>query len=214
MFITDIVLNFFTAFTNHEGELITDKRKIAAEYCTGWLFVDTISVVPIELFLQEDYGSFNKMLKLLRIFKLLRVFRLVRIMKRISAGYDINPSVLRLVQLFGALLIVWHWIACAYWTICVYEDFGKDAEGQWDQEKNTWMPIQLLWDEEYEKSGTINMGTQYAAAFFWAVMVTTGIGRDIEPVIGLMTVFPMHFSLLQCSASLTCAHSHSHCAVL
>ena len=69
--------------------------------------------------------------------------------------------------------IVWHWSACTYWLIVMLE--APDAE-------NTWLPPPRLDDRhaDFAAYGS-TFNDQYAHSFFWAVSVTTGVGRDVVP---------------------------------
>ena len=45
-FITDIVVNFFSAYEKKNNVIETRKRHIAIDYLKGWFFIDAISSVP------------------------------------------------------------------------------------------------------------------------------------------------------------------------
>ena len=49
LFIIDMILNFFTAIENDNGEVTVDRKKIALIYFKGWFLVDLTSSVPITL---------------------------------------------------------------------------------------------------------------------------------------------------------------------
>merc|ERR1712048_818011 len=108
--------------------------------------------------------------------KLMRILRMSRIWKRLLVRARLNPSVVRLVKLFGFLLIQWHWIGCTYWAIAAAEGFEKDLEN-----KEAWAPMQIVHG--------FSFGSQYIRAYFWAVMVTTGVGRDIMPTTDVQFIF-------------------------
>jgi len=44
-----MILNFFTAIENDNGEVTVDRKKIALIYFKGWFLVDLTSSVPITL---------------------------------------------------------------------------------------------------------------------------------------------------------------------
>ena len=49
LFLTDIILNFFTTFTHKDtGEEITQKNLIATNYLRNNFFVDLVSTIPFE----------------------------------------------------------------------------------------------------------------------------------------------------------------------
>ena len=100
-FITDIVLNFRTAFVNEQDVRETSPKAIAKYYMSGWFPIDFISCIPvghiafiIEQNALEELGSAAggeggannfrslKALRLLRLSKMLRLARLKRIMQK------------------------------------------------------------------------------------------------------------------------------------
>ena len=64
-FITDVILNFFTAFK--DGALvITDKKKIAERYILSWFIIDLVASIPLERFSNKEQANTNKLLRLMR----------------------------------------------------------------------------------------------------------------------------------------------------
>nr|KAG5691560.1 hypothetical protein BaRGS_020935 [Batillaria attramentaria] len=53
MFIADILINFRTTYVEN-GEVVSDKQKIAINYVKGWFLIDTIAAIPFDLLL---FGS-------------------------------------------------------------------------------------------------------------------------------------------------------------
>ena len=49
-FLTDIVINFRTAFYDARGNLIYYRREIACNYIKGWLVIDVLSCLPTHYF--------------------------------------------------------------------------------------------------------------------------------------------------------------------
>lgn len=48
-FIADIFVNFFSAYYDDDGNLVTENRRIAKKYLTTWFFVDLVASFPINL---------------------------------------------------------------------------------------------------------------------------------------------------------------------
>ena len=173
VFVLDIVLNFRTA-VKLDGVLIEDPRKIRNAYLKSWFLIDFLSTIPIDLIFvignNEEVGTeaaqINKLLRLLRIFKLLRMMKLTRILARIERYAKIDPSLIRLLKLVGILVSTWHMIACCYWYVAMLS-FSSHTESLWVP------PVHIV--------GSSPFSVQYAHAFFWAVVVTSGIGWDIYP---------------------------------
>ena len=49
LFIIDVILNFFTAYEDDNGELISDHKKIVVAYLKSWFLIDFLSSIPISL---------------------------------------------------------------------------------------------------------------------------------------------------------------------
>eukprot|EP00736_Rhodelphis_marinus_P006066 Rmarinus@m.21456 len=173
LFLMDIMFNFRTAFSYH-GVLVMSPKYIAWNYLRGWFWVDLIASVPLDAIISSSSYSYNKLLRLLRGFKLMRMLRMSRIFERIESYTMVDPSIVRLVKLLLALGFLWHWIGCFYWFIATIEGFHEF-------DYDSWSP-----NVDFEDASFASM---YGQAFFWAVMVTTGIGRDISPVTNLQTFF-------------------------
>ena len=55
MFLIDIVLTFFTSYTDEMQNIeITDRKLIASRYLRGFFILDLLSVVPFDYMVQED----------------------------------------------------------------------------------------------------------------------------------------------------------------
>jgi len=48
MIYLDIIMMFFTSYTDERGDLIDDYRLIAMRYIHSWLFLDFLVVLPFE----------------------------------------------------------------------------------------------------------------------------------------------------------------------
>jgi CRP-like cAMP-binding protein len=183
LFIMDIGLNFCTAI-KVRGVYITEHKLIANYYLKSWFIIDFVSSMPIDLLFlgqsEDDQGgaasSSLKMLKSLRIFKLLRVLRLQRIINRLETHHHVDPSLLRMGKLVGILVTTWHWLGCFYWGI------AESEYGTINHVHDEWIPPPHVFQ-------ATSLGAQYAFAFFWAVVVTSGIGWDIIPNTTLQITF-------------------------
>jgi hypothetical protein len=49
LFIIDMILNFFTAIENDNGEIIIERKRIILTYIKGWFLIDLSSSIPISL---------------------------------------------------------------------------------------------------------------------------------------------------------------------
>eukprot|EP01084_Bolivina_argentea_P161689 281455_1 len=188
IFVIDIFLQFFTSYKHTQGpaagRLETSHTRIIYNYLRGWFLIDVLASFPIDLILtaasggkQSGSGTLNRLLRLVRSVKLMRILRMSRIWKRLLVRMKLNPSIVRLVKLFGFLLIEWHWIGCTYWAIAVSQGFNENLE----MSIESWTPNAFV--------DTYSFGSQYIRAYFWAVMVTTGVGKDIIPITDAQFIF-------------------------
>ena len=74
-FISDIIINFRTAYHKDDGELQLDTRAIALSYARSWFVLDLVASVPIDWFLPNSAGiGVAKIPRLLRLFRLMKKF--------------------------------------------------------------------------------------------------------------------------------------------
>jgi len=85
LYLTDVVLIFFTVDFNKNDDLIVDKKVIARNYLRGWFVPDLLTCLPFELFLpnnkKNDLPKLLRVLKLTKIRKFVKMFRIVRVSK-------------------------------------------------------------------------------------------------------------------------------------
>ena len=203
LFILDLPVNFRTAIKD-TGELVTDSRLIAIGYCRGWFALDLISSIPTTLITMGGKGTggdirYNQIFRGLKWIKLLKLMRVLRL-KRITARFEHvamfwNAGTIRLLRSIALAVTVWHMLACAYFAVsfgigfCQWADASANVTtypdyNLWDHGSGTepngfqecyddWVPWNQIASQPF--------ATQYYQAFFWAVMVTTGVGKDINP---------------------------------
>ena len=106
-FISDIIINFRTAYHKDDGELQLDTRAIALSYARSWFVLDLVASVPIDWFLPNSAG-----IGVAKIPRLLRLFRLMKKFDKLASA-----RALRVVNLLMLFLLFAHWIACLWWII-------------------------------------------------------------------------------------------------
>ena len=82
-------------------------------------------------------------------------------------------------KLIGILVSTWHWNACCYWGVALLEHGTLDSSRYGE---DTWSPPAYVAQAQ-------DLVTQYSYAFFWAVVVTSGIGWDIIPTSPVQVMF-------------------------
>ncbi len=168
IFSLDIIFNFFTAvFIN--GQLVTDKRTIAARYLKGWFVVDLLAALPFDLFISGLVPTLTYAARTLRLLRLFRLVRLAQFMHRLGQANYMNISVLRMVFLgFWVLLL-------SHWTACIWMSIGAGNIPIEDQQE----PLRF-----------------YIRSLYWSIttIVTIGYG-DITPQTNIQTIFTMFIEI-------------------
>jgi hypothetical protein len=216
-FLVDIFINFRTAYTV-AGELETRGGKVCANYLKGWFLMDMVASIPTTIItslaggdaatttggFDPKFNTIFRAFKWFKLIKLIRVLRLSRVFDRLEhVTMFWNAGSLRLIRSVAILFVLWHVVACMYWLVATDQGFCQwhisinntkayPSYNEWDYvsglEPNgfqdcydDWVPWVQIQSEPFS--------TQYAQAFFWAVMVTTGVGKDINPQSQVETAF-------------------------
>eukprot|EP01052_Picozoa_sp_SAG31_P015667 SAG31_NODE_1013_length_10376_cov_9.342220_6_plen_224_part_00 len=119
-FISDLVLNFRTAYWAPNGMLETDPRAITMNYLKSWFTIDFLSCLPVgyvQCFTKGGEGlKALKTVRLLRLFKLLRLARIKRILHKYQDVFDIQ-AYLGLIITFFSILFAAHMMACFWYFV-------------------------------------------------------------------------------------------------
>ncbi|KAH8072967.1 cyclic nucleotide-gated ion channel [Aureococcus anophagefferens] len=196
IFIADVCLNFRTSFRLSSGRVVEDSRLIAERYLKSWFLVDFVSSLPIEVatFVLQSHltRDTESTLKFVRILRILRYTKIIRVMRLVSKhgrllNSTLNPGYIQLSRLAVIVLGAWHYVACAYWIVARVEGFC-DPDVPDDLALSLAEGYRLCLDRYrgYRRAG---FRQQYTQAFFWAVQVSTGIGKDIIPRTSLEVAF-------------------------
>jgi hypothetical protein len=170
LFLADIAINFNTAIKK-ERRYVYDRKIIVREYLKYSFIFDLVAVTPFLWFLSSE--------SVLGILKLFKILRISKVYTELQFRSRTDPAKIRLLTLLLILVLMWHWIACGYWKISVYG--GLCDAGDFYECVSYWAPTKDLLKLGFQ--------TQYTQSFFWAVVVTTGIGRDIIPRTNIETGF-------------------------
>ena len=90
LFITDLFVNFISAFEKRDGTYESRPKMIAIAYLKSWFIVDFIACIPVDIFQplfidpgasSVDVSSISRLSKLPRLYRLIRLIRLFRLFK-------------------------------------------------------------------------------------------------------------------------------------
>jgi len=165
-FFIDIIINFNTgAFI--ETRVTYDRHLVIRKYLKRWFSIDLLAALPLTAFVSLfssqisviNFSGINRVIKLVKVFSFIN---------RIRRNNYINPSVLRLLMLIFWILLVAHYISCA------------------------WIYIQSI-DAEVTKDNI----TLYVRSLYWTITTMTTIGYgDITPQNNLQTVFVIFIEIV------------------
>ena len=119
-FLSDFLVNFFTAFKDDEiGNFEVRLTEIAKHYLKGWMFIDLVSSLPMDRIvcsLQDgNSGNAVRFAKIVRIVKVLRILRMIRLAARLEEAIGAFASKsIQLAKFLVFLLLCGHVCACAW----------------------------------------------------------------------------------------------------
>ena len=168
----DIVLTFFSAYTDDEENLVKNHKKIIKKYLKSWFIVDIISVLPVSYIFNASgrLSGLTKISKLPKLYRLVKLTKLLRITKMSSKGnlnkvtkffmekLKINANVERLFFFVLTFLLMNHLCACFWYFMAKIEDFSPDS----------WV-VRL----GYIDSSNIEL---YIISFYWTLTTVTTVG--------------------------------------
>lgn len=175
-FACDLFLNFRTAVYTGDGLLAHTPAAIAKAYLMGWFPIDFVSCLPfgyVQYMVESNAedgagraGKLGRILRLFRLLKLLRLFRFKRVLDRFEEDlYSVGP--LQIVKLVLFLLVMGHWLSCAWFYYGSEEGDTVDEHG---------VPITGWAYKAFGGKSNAGDYVKYITAFYWSMMTLTTVG--------------------------------------
>jgi len=206
-FITDMILNFRTAFVNSKGVRETDPRMIAKSYLRGWFAIDFVSCIPVghisyaieqaalaDISASEAGGTDSaspdnlKALKSLRLLKLSKMLRLARL-KRIMQKYENLMVVQQYMGIFfmlGVIVFTAHFLTCIWYSVgddptsqvLGYYQPGSEGHEEYDGEVSVVGWVYLEpWAAEDGLDFIVSSSTKYVSSMYYVFNALDGNGN-------------------------------------
>ena len=160
----DVVLNFFTGYTDAGGRLEMELRAVARHYARTTLVIDVVASLPYDSFFstlggaaqiapdateaaanatasaaaQTDYVAVSVAVGLLKLLKLLRLLRLPRIARRLDLIVGLQRSTSTIAKFLVGVFVVAHWWSCGWFALGWYAHVA--AMPSWVEEKGLLEP--------------------------------------------------------------------------
>eukprot|EP00347_Sterkiella_histriomuscorum_P004721 403359363 len=195
LFFFDILITFFTGYEETDGSFQYKLKSIAKNYIQTSFIIDLIACFPFQVFAGEmpSGGSYQKLLRLLRIPRLFKLLRIIKVLKQIKflrenktfgkimKKLSMNTAIVRMVQGMVASVIITHLFACFWFLSAKFDDFEPD----------TWVVRANLLDEDYL--------IQYLYSLYWSTqtVITVGYGDipSVTPIEMIISLFWMIFGV-------------------
>lgn len=175
LFIIDIFLSFFSAYTDKSGKTVTSHKKIAVSYLKSWFFIDLLSSLPIEIIdsphssKTEDnkFINFLKVGRMYKIIRLIRLLKMLRLLKFNSTQFNfiwitISSIKIQNIIFIAGLLVLIHIFSCLWYFFS--DEYKQDS-----------------WVNVYNVENLSNF-EKYVSSIYFVFTTLTKIGYgDITP---------------------------------
>ena len=173
-FITDVFLNFRTAFYSNDGEMEYRSQEVRSAYLHGWFTIDVLGCLPFnyvvylipDSHLNSSDMRGNKVLRMMRLARLLKILRLVRF-KRLLERWEeelYNVSALKMLKLVVFIVVIGHWLSCAWYY------FGNEVA----TERDRYGELLKGWvQNSFEGVEGVTQTDRYITSLYWSFMTLT-----------------------------------------
>ncbi|GMH60073.1 hypothetical protein TrLO_g2224, partial [Triparma laevis f. longispina] len=190
VFLKDMCMQFFLAYRisgngGGAGLLVRNFRAIRSNYLGSWFPIDLLSIIPFDLIaILANSDSLEglkiiRIIRLLRLLKLARIFKASRIFKRLESTLSVSFSVIGLIKFATILLVMGHWMACAWCMV------GGGVASQAEEGSN-WIKYVACnlkgCDDDGFPNETLTPWAVYVSSFYWSIVTITSVGYgDVTP---------------------------------
>lgn len=173
LFIVDLFVNFISAIEDPETGLpIISLKLIAANYLSGWFWLDLLACLPVQLVekIVDDGGSNFKLARLARLPRLYRLVRILRMIKmlRLFRKNGIIKDWIDDIEISKGMKRLINAVALVFWMVHLMACFWYLAASLEDNIFNTWVGARGVADAD--------PNYKYFNAFYWAFQTVTTVG--------------------------------------
>ena len=106
LFISDIAINFLSAFYDKDNELVTNRKLIAQNYLKTWFAFDFLVCVPFDYIFGDqttatDYNTLLRLVRIPKLYRLFRVFKLLKISKELQNHQFVEKLLFQMIMNTG-----------------------------------------------------------------------------------------------------------------
>ena len=202
-FLLDMVQNYRFISYVHDGERVTDPKKIKHNYVTSRFKMDLVSTFPFDIiahFLLPEMPIVRNLLRTLKMFRLGRHFFALEKVFGFLEDHNISLAGLRLVEFLSGVVLIAHWAACGFYFLARWKSIHADCSDVITNSSDTTNELaECLWGgtwiykQIYHGKLPLDGGVtwqQYIRSFNWSLptLVVVVIG-DVVPTTSPETLY-------------------------
>lgn len=172
VFFSDLVIGFFTAYTDLNENLVTNNKKILIRYLTSWFLLDFICAIPIESYFEIRHFMNSKFkvqpnIEMFGFLNFLKIFKLTQNSAVIVFYYHILPT-----KIGGHLVIILtviFYLLISHVLTSIFIIIGLNEESSW------------IYVNGFEPTNYIET---YFAGLYFIFTIVFGVGYGDFKIVG------------------------------